>query len=163
MNYIESTAEILAFKVLNRDVDKTWVNWAVNMLMANFETEGLIILAGELEPFNQFEMQRLTDRIFDELNIKLEDKDQIIKNYACYLINKSLMTEMQPFNTLEILKDICIELDYESYLYDFYSLYYAKDDLNYSENQWYWPYANRDNIDSIINEYFINWKKNCKN
>ena len=34
-------------------------------------------------------------------------------------------------------KDICIELDYEKYLYHFYSLYFAKTDLLDAEDQWY--------------------------
>lgn len=37
---------------------------------------------------------------------------------------------------------------------DFYLLYFAKDDLNESENQWYWDVADRKNIDEIIKEKF---------
>jgi len=58
------------------------------------------------------------------------------------------------------LKDICIELDYEKYLYDFFSLYFAKDDLSYSENQWYWNGATRENIEKTITDYFTTWKTN---
>lgn len=163
MKSIESTAEILAFKALNRNINERWINWAVDMLMAGIETENLVILAGENKPYNQFELQSLTDRILNELDISIDDKDQIIKNYACYLIDKALKGEIQPFNVLDILKDICIELDYESYLYDFYSLYFAKEDLKYSDIQWYWPDANKENIDIIIHEYFIDWKCNCAN
>jgi len=54
MKSVKSTTEILAFKALNRDINKTWVDWAVEMLMAGFDTENLTILAGEFEPFNQF-------------------------------------------------------------------------------------------------------------
>ena len=62
------------------------------------------------------------------------------------------------FEVLDLLKDLCIELDYESYLYDFYSLYFAKDDLSYSDNQWYWTGADKNNIDTIIRDYFTKWK-----
>lgn len=108
------------------------------MLMTGYDTENLTILAGESEPFNQFEMQELADKVLAELGFDYSDKDQIIKNYASHLIDKSLNGELDNFKVLEILKDICIELNYEKYLYDFYSLYFAKDDLSYSENQWYW-------------------------
>ena len=54
------------------------------------------------------------------------------------------------------LKDICIKLDYEKLLFDFYSLFFALDDLEYSENQLYWQNATRKTIDSIISEYFKN-------
>src|ERR1700761_1424374 len=113
MKVIESTAEILALKVLNRNIDKRWVTWAFDMLMAGFETENLIILAGELEPYNQFELISLTNKILDELNIDISDQDKIIKNYTCYLINKALTGEMQIIYVLNKLKDLCIELDYE--------------------------------------------------
>ena len=59
MKPVKSTTEILALKALNRDIDKFWVNWAVDMLLAGFDTENLIILAGESEPFNQFQLELL--------------------------------------------------------------------------------------------------------
>ena len=158
MKPVKTTAEILAFKVLNRDIDNTWVNWAVDMLMAGYDTEHLIILAGESEPFNQFQMQKLTDKVLNELKLDFSDKDQTVKNYACYLIDKFLDGELDNFKVLEILKDIYIELDHEKYLCDFYSLYFAKDDPFYSENQWYWDGATRENIDEIIMDYFTTWK-----
>ncbi len=131
------------------------------MLMTGYDTENLTILAGESEPFNQFEMQELADKVLAELGFDYSDKDQIIKNYASHLIDKSLNGELDNFKVLEILKDICIELNYEKYLYDFYSLYFAKDDLSYSENQWYWDGATRENIDKIITDYLRTWKTNC--
>lgn len=162
MREVKSTVEILAFKALNRDIDRTWVEWAVEMLMAGFDTENLAILAGEYEPYNQFQLQALTTRAFDELQLDYSNKDQTIKNYSCYLIDKSLNGELNSFKVLAILKDICIELDYASYLYDFYLLYFAKDDLSYSDNQYYWNGADKDNIDKIILSYFTNWKINCE-
>lgn len=161
MKPVKSTAEVLALKALNRDINKTWVDWAVEMLMGGFDTENLAILAGEFEPYNQFQLQDLTTKVLDELQLDYSDKTQTIKNYACYLIDKSLDGELDNFKVLDILKDICIELDCEKYLYDFYSLYFAKDDLSYSENQWYWEGATRENIEKIITDYFINWKTNC--
>lgn len=158
MKPVKSTAEVLAFKALNRDINKTQVDWAVEMLMAGFDTENLAILAGEFEPYNQFQLQNLTTKVLDELQLDYSDKDQTIKNYACYLIDKSLNGELDNFKVLDTLKDICIELDYEKYLYDFFSLYFAKDDLSESENQWYWDGATRENIDQIITDYFVNWK-----
>ena len=61
MKPIDSTAEILAFKMLGHSINKKWITWAYDMISAGFETESLLILAGEQEPFNQFEIQRLTN------------------------------------------------------------------------------------------------------
>jgi hypothetical protein len=162
MKPVKSTAEILAFKALNLEVDKTWVDWAVDMLMAGFNTEHLAILAGESEPFNQFQMQELVDKVLAELQLGFKDKAQTIKNYACYLIDKSLNGELDNFKVLDILKDICIELDYEKYLYEFYLLYFAKYDLSYSKNQYYWNGATRENIDKVVTNYFVVWKTKCE-
>jgi hypothetical protein len=161
MKPVKTTAEILAFKALNRDIDKIWVGWAVDMLMAGFDTEHLTILAGESEPYNQFQMHELADKALTELQLDYSDKEKTIKNYACYLIDKSLAGELESFKVLAILKDICIELDYVKYLYDFYLLFFAKDDLTYSEAQWYWDEATKENIDQIITDYFIKWKSSC--
>lgn len=46
---VKSTAEILAFKAFNKDIDKRWIDWAYNMLLAGYSTEYLVMLAGERE------------------------------------------------------------------------------------------------------------------
>ena len=159
MEIIKSTAEILAFKVLNRDIDKIWVDWAVDMLAAGFDTDNLRILAGETEPINQFYAQDLAEKILLELNLNYSEKEQVIKNYALFLIEKSLNKNINNLKPLEVLKDICAELDYADYLYDFYLLYHAKDELLDMGIQWYWNknHLTRDSIDEFINTYFRNY------
>jgi hypothetical protein len=161
MQPVKSTAEILAFKVLNRNTNIAWVDWALDMMTAGFDTEHLRILAGEREPFNQFQMQDLTNKVLNELNLDYADKNKILNNYVCYFIDKALSDETQTLKVLNSLKDLCIELDYKRFLYDFYLLYFAKQDLIDSENQWYWDGADRSNIDNIIKEYFTKFKSNC--
>ena len=51
-----STTRVLAYKVLDRDFDRTWPDWAVEMLINGYDTEHLVILAGMSEPFDYFEM-----------------------------------------------------------------------------------------------------------
>lgn len=157
MTSVPSTYEILALKALNRDIDKTWTDWATEMLRQGFDTESLVILAGESSPYNQFELRRLTDKVLTELNLDNSDKDLSIKNYASYLVDRVLKNKLEVLPVLELLKNICIELNHEKYLYQFYTLYYAKDDLLDSEVQWYIDGANRNNIDKIINDYFKKW------
>ena len=162
MKPIPSTAEILAFKMLGRSINKKWIDWAYDMLEAGFETENLVMLAGEIEPFNQFELQSLADKVLKELNLTWDDRQQVYKNYVCYLVSEALDEKLKAVNVLSALKDICIANDYEPYLYDFYSLYFAYEDLRYSENQWYWNGATRENIDVVIKQYFMEWKARCE-
>ena len=60
------------------------------MLVAGFENENLAILAGELEPYNQFELAGLMDKIFEDLDLKYEDAELTYKNYARYLVPRHL-------------------------------------------------------------------------
>lgn len=157
MTPIKSTVEILAFKVLNRNIDKSWINWGVEMLMADYDNENLAILAGECEPYNQFYLQDLTTKILDELSLDYSDKEQTIKSYVCYLVEKALNGELEVIQVLTILKDLCIELEMEISLYQFYLLYFAKTDLLESEVQWYIEDVDNSNIDSVIIDYFTTW------
>jgi hypothetical protein len=159
MNPVKATIEILAFKVLNRDINEKWIDWALEMMEAGFHTEHLAILAGEREPFNQFRLQDIATKALAELRLDYSDNEAIIKDYVCYLLDLSLNEEVDLLRILEILKDLYNELDWESSLRDFYFLYWAKEDLLYSETQLYWEGATRGNIDSIIKDYFLNWKK----
>lgn len=157
MKPVASTAEILAFKALNRNADKRWVDWAVDMLMEGFDTEYLVILAGMSSPFDQFEMQRITDKALQENELYYSDKNKVITQYVCYLLEKGLKGDIPSFTILNILKEIYLELDYEGSLQQFYLLYYAKDDLQYSEVQWYVNGVDRNNIEEAIMIYFTEW------
>src|SRR5579862_290034 len=127
MKPIKSTAEILFFKMLDWNVDKKWVDWAYDMLYAGFETENLVTLAGETEPYNQFELKRLTDKVFKELGLNWDDRELVYKNYACYLVGEAINGRMESINVLYILKDIYLGEDFEPPYTDFYDLYYAYD------------------------------------
>lgn len=165
MKPIDSTAEILAFKMLGRNVNKKWIDWAYAMICAGFDTENLVILAGEMEPYNQYELQRLAEKVFKELNLKWDDRELVYKNYIYYLVNAALSGKMNTLVVLDMLKEIYMELNYKSSLSYFYMLYYAYDDLKYSNLQYYWDGATRENIDEIINAYFREWvaKYNAEN
>lgn len=151
---VVSTYRVLMKKAFNEDIDETWIDWAIEMIREGYESDNLYILAGITKPYQQFELQRLTDRVFADLNLDYEDKLLMIRNYIYYLISTSLNEPSNYLSTLKEIKDICIALDMEQEYMDFYLLYFAKDDLNDSEVQWYWDDADRTNIDLIIRNIF---------
>jgi len=159
MEPVAATAEVLAYKVLNRLTDKAWVDWAYSMLVAGFETEHLLILAGMQEPLEYFEMRSLTDNVLAELRLDYSNTDEVIANYASYLSKQGLTNEIPSFKVLKMLADVYIELDYYAALEHFYYLYYAKEDLEYSVDQWYLNGVDRSNIDQTITDYFQQWIK----
>lgn len=145
-------------KSCNEDIDEAWINWAMEMMEAGFETENLFVLAGISKPFNQFELHELTKKVLLELDLDYSDKKVVIKDYVYYLINNSIKKPETYLETLKELKEICLDLNLDPEYMDFYLLYFAKEDLIEQEYQHYWDNANRENIDEIVTESFAKWK-----
>jgi hypothetical protein len=158
MQPVKSTAEILSSKVLNQGIGANWVQWAIEMLSAGFDSEHLRMLAGELPPYDQLYLKDLTDKVLHELNLEYYNKEQAIRN----LIDKALNGEAEILKVLEILSRLCMERGYDRSLYNFYLLYHAKQELLKSKVQFYWGEADRSNIDTVIKEYFTSYKTNYK-
>lgn len=123
-----STYKILKEKAFNSDIDESWIEWAIEMMQANFEVESLYELAGMSKPFNQFELHELAERVLKDLNLDYSDNEKVIKNYVHYLISMSVDKPYRYLETLRELKNICTDLDLDSDYMDFYLLYFAKDD-----------------------------------
>lgn len=121
---------------------------------AGCESDNLYILAGLNKPYNQFELQELTDKVLADLKLETSDKLLTIRNYVYFILSTTINEPSKYLATFQEVKDICIGLDMEKEYMDFYLLYFAKDDLNELENQWYWDGADRNNIDKIVKEKF---------
>ena len=157
---IDSTAEILLWKHLNRSVDDKWRDWAYAMLLAGFDTEHLIELAGiEKPPYNQFELQDLTSKVFDELKLDYSNREKLIKDYVLYLMHEVTENKREILMALRALGKL-YNKTMNNKLLDFYLLYNAKEDLNYTTYQHYWPDADRSNIDKVVLDYFETWRRN---
>lgn len=152
-----STYRILKAKAFNEDIDESWIDWAIEMMEAGYESDHLYMLAGIIKPYNQFELQELTNKVLRDLHLDYSDKDAVLNNYIYFLLSASIDYPETYMKTLRELRDIYYELGMDSRLTDFYLLYYAKEDLTVDEVQWYWDGANRENIDQIIKEHFQNW------
>jgi hypothetical protein len=152
-----SAYRIVKGKAFNEDIDESWIDWAIEMMEAGYESNNLYVLAGVTRPYNQFELQELTNKVLQDLHLDYSDKETVLKNYVYFLISNSIDHPETYFKTLRELKDICIDLDMNPEYMDFYLLYFAKDDLTVDEVQWYWEAANRQNIDQTIKEQFQRW------
>jgi uncharacterized membrane protein YqjE len=87
---------------LNRDIDEEWIDWAIEMIENGYDTEHLIILAGITKPYNQFQLQELTDRVLWELDLNWRDQEKAVKGYVLYLIEGVLNGRSNLFDTLHI-------------------------------------------------------------
>jgi hypothetical protein len=141
-------------KASNEDIDESWVDWAQEMMEAGFESMNLYILAGITKPYNQFELQELTDNVLKDLHSDYSDRDRTIRNYAYYIIKSAIGNADNYMSALRELNEIYMRFDMENEYLDFMLLYYTKVDLAESPDQWYWDGATTENIDEIIRGKF---------
>ena len=138
------------------------VDWAVDMLKLGYDTENLRILAGITKPARYDEIDPYLKQTLKELGLKELSGDEGVRVYCTYLVKNIIYgTEMR--ESLHGIYEYCMAKGMESSIIDFYSLYYAWQDLDESENQYYCKGANRANIKQIVLETAKNWlEKNEK-
>jgi len=145
-----TTPRILADKALQETCGQECVDWAISMLEQGRDGHYLTMLAGMSPPFNHFEVADYRDRALRELGIIEISDSAAVTTYAAEQLRLALAGEADLIATLSVIKDLCIARDYQSDIYDFYTLYFAYTDLQESNFQWYWQGATRENIVSII-------------
>ena len=101
-----STYKILKEKACNADIDESWADWAIEMMQVGYETDSLYQLAGISKPFNQFELQDLTSKVLQELQLDYSDKRKTIKNYVYFLIKSNLDSTVKYYDVLKEFRDI---------------------------------------------------------
>ena len=143
---------------MQKDFIEEWIDWALEMMQAGFETENLIILAGVSPNLNRFEFNDIVNRALKELSLDGFVKDEIIQGYIYYLIDQALSLKMSNKLVLSIIRDLCRDKDYSEELLDFYLLAYASEELDDLGIQFYWDDADKNNIDAIVHTKFQDWK-----
>jgi hypothetical protein len=159
-NIPPKTYEVQAGYLLGLSTLQVWVDWANEAILAGYDSQSLRILAGLEPPFDNQEINRLSNKSFSELNIVPLKRDNCVPYYIAPILRQTIDGKLRQKETLEKLKDLCLATNYEKPFMDFYLLYFASSDLETSEVQWYWKGANRENIAKIIDDYFQNWLKN---
>jgi hypothetical protein len=147
-----TTAEILARKALERPCGAECVSWAIEQIEAGQDSKSLYVLAGLSGPLNHFEVAQLRDRVLAELDIPEDVQADPISAYVGELVQSALRSDRSLREVFSEITTLSIELGYPSELQAFYNLHFAAEDLSYSEDQWYWIGATRENIDRVMLE-----------
>jgi Glu-tRNA(Gln) amidotransferase subunit E-like FAD-binding protein len=158
MHKVKSTYKVLAYKLLEIGSTEEWIDWALEMMEAGFETEHLVILAGLSPHLNRFEFDDIVNKTLKELSLETVTIDEATYGYVYYLIDEALNSNITTKAVLDILREICRERDYDSNLFNFYLLAFAQEELKNLNVQFYWEGADHNNIDSITNNEFQVWK-----
>jgi hypothetical protein len=155
-----STYKILKEKAFNSDIDDSWVDWAIEMIEAGYEADSLYELAGISKPYNQFELHELTSRVLKALQLDYSNPREALRDYVYYLIASNIDKPENYDQVLSELMDAYFKLDMPSEYEDFALLYWAREDLHYSDYQDYWVGADKTNIQRIIKEQFDRYLNN---
>lgn len=147
-----TTTRILFDKVFGNQSGQACVDWAVEMLTQGYNGHYLAMLASMSRPLNDFEIAEYRDRALIELQIENITQDEAAHRYAVELLHLAYHGEMDLISTLCRVAEICNECGHTDDLYDFRLLYWAYDDLQYSDIQHYWEGANRSNIYDVIRD-----------
>src|ERR1044071_8403068 len=107
MHKVKSTYRVLADKVLQQDTIEEWKDCSLEMMMAGFESEHLIILAGLMPPMNRFEFSEIVNKALKELSLDTGTPDEIIYGYVHYLIIEALNANLSTKEVLNTLRDLC--------------------------------------------------------
>ncbi len=147
-----TTNRILAEKALQKTCAQQCVDWAINLLEPGHDGYYVAMLAGQVPPFNHFELADLRDRALHELGIKEVVPSIAVHRYAVECLRAALAGDVDRVEALAIVKDLCVAIDYPKDLNEFYLLCFAYEDLLEREVQWYWPGATRENVLSIVRD-----------
>lgn len=159
MHAVPSTYKVLANRALQQDSTDDWIDWAMDMIEAGFESEHLYILAGMPRQINSFELNAVVNRTLEELSLNKNSDDEVINDYVNYLIGGALHEKIPTKQVLYQLRDLCQQRDYDRALYPFYLLYFALEELEEMGVQFYWQGEHQDNIHVAIREQFLKWKR----
>ena len=92
---------------------------------------------------NHFEIAQLRDGALVELNVPETTPPFVVRRYAAELLKAALASDSELMKALAVVKELCVANGYQRDLYDFYLLYFAYEDLQCSEMQWYWKCLRR--------------------
>lgn len=148
-----TTAQILAERTLQVSCDEQCVDWAIGLLASGHETSAACRLAAKLTPHNHFELASLRDQILSELGVFETSGNEAIILYSAELFRRALDETLDLELAIARVKELYVSNDLEpSEIHDFYLLYFASIDLKESDFQYYWPSADRSNIEHITRE-----------
>lgn len=152
------TIEALALTTLNRVVDGRWVDWAVEMLDAGYESSSLVRLAGEPQPFNAFEMDSLVRRVFEELHLPMPvDGKRAALALASVWVERFLSGEAPMGVTLQKLSHLYFEAVSMPELSVFYLMQEGLRDLQDCEYSTHLPELTSENAEPLVRQRCEEW------
>ena len=138
---------------------KECIDWAVEMLLLGYETPSLLIVAACSSRSSFFELKPYMEKALQELGLKPKNGDAAIISYCSFFI-RAIAKGEDVKGKLAELHRFCQHTDCDGDLFDFQSLYWAWDDIDFLGDEYpthYWPDVNQENIEATVRKVASDW------
>ncbi len=153
---IKNIGYLLAFPTIATEDYQKYMDSALSLLDHNFTSSHICILSSLSHPINFFETKEIILNVKEDLHLPTLEIEEAVLYYSYHLIEKIALKEDVILN-LKIVADLCLSHDQLKSIYPFLELYWAYEDLLYSEEQYYWEDMNRENSMDVIVDFAKNW------
>lgn len=154
MNVIDKTQILLAKKLMPGFDSQKYVDWAVDVLLADFESESLVILAG-LDGYDTEEKEKFFLKSIEELNIDIKKSDyELIEIYALFIATQVVENKLKVLEGLNIMLDIVRATDYDAKYCQFSDIDEDIDYLNHCEQTIFNSGLRKNNIEEYVKNEF---------
>lgn len=141
---------MFAERALGQPSASDYVDWAGEMLVQDYDSYSLRILAGLDRFASTYEAEDYFLRSIKELNLSIPNSDDVIRAYACEIAQRMIEDKITIQQGVRALYRICYGTDYE---HDF-MVWYQLDDALGSLLAGYHPFtyesATLENFDEIV-------------
>jgi hypothetical protein len=149
---------IFGKRALHHVFAEDYIDWAYEMLLQNYDSPSLRILAGLHRPSNLREIGSYFLDAIEELQIEIPEPKTAIWDYACDLAQKIVDGQFTNIRDLVgTLYQICRETDYDANYAIWADLDDLLDSLDFGEVPYGYPSATLENINEIIKKEALNF------
>lgn len=100
------------------------VDWAIELLENNIETESILILASFSKPVDSREITNYLDSALEELNLPILTGEEALNGQVRYRLTQ-VLNDNKVRDQLTYLYNLTLESDYKSELMPFYLVYHG--------------------------------------
>ncbi|GAA4338076.1 hypothetical protein [Flaviaesturariibacter amylovorans] len=119
---VRSTYALLAARCRQQDHSEDWIDWAIDLMEAGYDTAHIVELAGSTPALNAFERSELTARALAEAGIDASDREQVLREYAWHLASDALEGGLSYPSAVRELTQLSRDLGYPAELSQFHWL-----------------------------------------
>lgn len=132
------------------------VDWSMHNLECGIETEHMLILASFSKPVTRDEIKPYVTGALRDLGLEEKYGSYSVLSQTHYYLEQ-ILDDYEIRAHLRRLYELCMKLDFDKELINFYKLYHAWIDLETEGHNFYYEEATLENIELILKEEAQKW------